>query len=95
MDRIDFSQSNRWLVLVSTMAIAIPVPAWAASGNDGALTTLSALARDALYTLFWALNALGITSRAFVILVCVVAALVLASWLARKVFTLGKRAAGG
>ena len=94
MDRIDFSPSNRWLVLVSAMAIAIPVPAWA-SGDDGALTTLSTLAWDALYALLWVLNAFGITSRGFVILVCVLAALGLASWLAIKVFHLGKRAAGG
>ena len=101
MDRIDFNQSNRTksfgglIAFVSTAAIAAPVPAWAASGDDSTLSTLSAYAWDALAILLWVLNSFGITVRGLMVLACVVAVPCLVTWLTIKVFYLGKRAAGG
>jgi hypothetical protein len=92
MNIIDFSQARRWAAVVSAASIAIPAPAWAASGGDG---SWSGIGRDAFYILVWSLGAFGLSLRDLTILAAAVAILGLISWVTIKVFYLGKRAAGG
>jgi hypothetical protein len=92
MDSIDFSQTRRWAAFVSAVSIAIPAPAWAASGDDG---SLSSYASDALYAVVWILGELGISVRGLMAVAAGAVILGLLSWVSIKVFTLGKRAAGG